>query len=348
MTVDSSAAEGAVEQEPDTEAVAESAAPDTTDTSVSESDANQDPADSSTADGKPEGEGDTKPESLLEAITEASKPDKPETDSPAVEKGKQDQEDKPDTELSQDDKDKALPFHDHPRWKEVVTERDKFKAEAAENEEASTAITRLETFLTEKNLTVEEFNNSLQISALMRNDPHAALQALTPYYQALLEVTGTTLPKDLQDAVEGGTISQNYAQEVAKSRAGQTLATQKVAQTEQRFTQQQATERNQTLSTTASAWETEKSSSDPDYSKKAELVRENLELRWRQGDVPQDAAAMRAQCDSALKAVETRLRTFLPKRSATTPSPTIGAAGNPAPVTPPKTLEEAMERAIGG
>lgn len=321
----------------------------------SDSDANPSPADSSTADGTPPegGEGAKQPDTILGAVEKALESEKSDADSPPAEGKTKDQEgDKSDSESSDkdggEDDDENLPFHEHPRWKQVVSERDDFKAKAEEYKPAHEAITRVETFLTDNNLTVEEFNQSLQISALMRNDPHKALEALTPYWNTLLQVTGHVLPKDLQEAVEAGTISENYAQEIAKARAGQRLSEQRVEVTEQRSAQQQQSTRHQALQSVASAWEQQWSGSDPDYQKKAPLVREKLELWWSQGKLPQSDVEMRSQLEEAKAAVEKTLRGFMPKKPATTPNPSAGTGGKAAASAPqPKSVLDVINNVVG-
>lgn len=354
MAVDPSTTEGAAE--PVTPTPDEGTTPAPVEPSVS--DANPTPADSSTADGTPPegGEGDKKPDSLLGAVEAALKPEEPDADSPTADKGEDDPEGKSKSEKPEGDTDDDKPpFHEHPAWKRVIGERDEYKVKLAEYEPAQEAVTRLQNFLTEKNLTVDEFNTSLQISAAMRNDPHEALRLLTPYFTALQEITGDTLPADVQRALDDGLISETYAQEVARARAGQTIATQQAARSQEQVTQAnereaqaQVAQRQQALSGAATAWERERSAKDPDYAKKASLFRQDLENRWRRGEIPQDEAAMRKQCDEAMQAVETTLRSFIPKKGATTPNPQIGAAGNPATAAQPKSMLDVVNMAAGG
>jgi hypothetical protein len=201
--------------------------------------------------------------------------------------------------------------------------------------------------MTAQSLSVDEFNTLLQVGALMKNDPAKALQAMAPYYNQLLEVTGSVLPVDIQKAVDEGTISENYAAELARSRAQSALSQQRVTQIENRSNEAETSHRLNDLSSTASTWERQWSSSDPDYAKKAELVKQGLELRWRRGDVPRSDAEMREQCEAERKAVEKQLRNLLPKKLPATSGPQSGAAGTHS-ATPPKTLMEAMTRAVGG
>lgn len=349
MTVDSSTTEG-VTQEPIP--AAETDTPQPADTSVS--DAKATPADSSTADGgEPQSsqEGDKKPTSVLEAVEAALKPDKPAAESPTAKTGKKDQKDDSETEADKDVAevaDEDLPFHKHPRWKAVVAERDEYKAKAAEYESANEAITRLETFMTAQNLTVDELNTAMQIGAWMRNDPQKALEALTPYVRDLLQIAGATLPADLQQAVDEGTISENYAKELAGARSKSVLSQQRIEQTEQRFNQQQTRQHTAALSASASNWERQWSASDPDYAKKAGLVHQTLKLRWLEGDTPRTEQAMIAQCEEVKKAVEAQLRGLMPKKQPASPGPQTGSAGNTQSAAAPKSMLDVINSVVGG
>ncbi len=324
-------------------------------------------ASSSTADGTPseiEGEeGAKEPESMVEALEKALEQDKQAAESPPASSEDQKSEDKPDPakeaakegEKPEDGDDKPPPFHEHPRWKQVMAERSELKEQNAglttqvENlTEAGEAIDRLEGYLRDNNLTTDEHNTMLQIGALMRNDPAKALEALTPYYSALLEITGTILPADIQQGVSEGVISEAYGRELAQRRAGENIAGQKL---EMQTSQQEAATQEQVvdvLSKEASAWEKTWAASDPDYEKKAELVNDGIKLRLLGGDIPDGAEAVVKMCEEEKSKVEARMRAFIPKAQSITPSP--GSSGGPSSSAPPAptSMMEAMEQSIAG
>lgn len=323
-------------------------------------------ASSSTADGTPsETEGDKgakEPESMVEALEKAVEQDKQAAESPPASSEDQKSEDKPEPAKEaakegkpEDGDDKLPPFHEHLRWKQVMAERSELKeqivtltAEKEQSAEAVEAIDRLEGYLREHNLTTDEHNTMLHIGALMRNDPVKALEALTPYYSALLEVTGTILPADIQQAVNEGLVTEDYGKQLAKHRAGESIATQQM----ELQTSQHETATNEQLvdglSQYATTWEHAWAASDPDYSKKAELVQEGIELRLRQGAQPADQEAIVKMCEEEKSKVEARMRAFMPKTQSITPSP--GSSGGPSSLASPAptTMIEAMEQSVAG
>ena len=188
----------------------------------------------------------------------------------------------------------------------------------------------------------------LQIGALMRNDPVKALEALTPYYSKLLEVTGTVLPDDIQQAVNTGEITEDYGKQLAKHRAGENIATHRMELQTSRTDASANAQQVEALSTQATTWEKTWAASDPDYEKKAELVRERIELRLLRGDIPSGAKAVVEMCEEEKSKVEAQMRVFMPKQNSLTPSP--GSSGGPSSAAPPAptSLVEAMEQSVAG
>ena len=339
---------------------AATSATDTTETP----DAN-DPANSSPADGPGPTEGsDAKgPQTLLEAVEAAVKPTEDADPSPA--EGKQDaadQGDKPDADAADkddadgkkaaakdDDKadDEPPPFHEHPRWKQLVEEKAALEKENAGFKEANDTIDRLEIYMNDQNLSTDDFNNLLHIGSLVKNDPKAALEALTPLVAQLQEVTGNTIPADIQQAIDQGHVTEDYGRQLAVARATTSLTQVRADRSNLRLeTEQQATAVN-ALGAAASTWEGEWQANDPDYPAKADRVREKIELAIHRGDVPQDAKAVRAMCEKFKGEVETELRSLLPKPKAVAVSPTSTTGGGPSTGPKPANLFEVIEQTVG-
>ena len=249
------------------------------------------------------------------------------------------------------DADELPPFHTHPRWKQLVQERDDLKETVEESAEAVQATDRLATYLTDQNLSVDEFNNLLQIGGLMKNDPAKALEALTPYYNELLKVTGNTLPDDLRTAVDQGLLTEDYASETAKARAAANITQFNSDNRQQLHEAQAQTQQVDGLGEAASEWERKWQASDPDYSKKAIRVQERIELAVLRKELTgaSTAAEVVAACEKVKGEVEAELRDLMPKPKAVNANPNAGTGGSgSAAANAPKSMIEAMEAAIGG
>ncbi len=303
--------------------------------------------------------------------------DSPRSDSDSQDpKGAEAAEAKPDGEQKADgeDKDKAddpdkdLPFHNHPRWKEVVAERDKFKARAEELEpvakeaeqlkQHATGYQEINNYLASNNLNADDFTNGLNIMALMKNSPQEALKALEPYYHALERVTGKVLPDDIKKQVDDGTIDEQTGYSIAQERArAEQLAqqNQRLQQTEHYRRQQEDQSRQrqeqqaamQPLVKAAESWEQEWQKNDPDYNKLVDMVRLRVsELVQGQKQPPQTPEEVQKVCEQAKTDVYGYLNKVMPQKTAQKPLPDgAGTGGNP-PHAQPKTSLEAAKLAL--
>lgn len=180
-------------------------------------------------------------------------------------------------------------------------------------------------FLDTNGLDQDEANNLFRIGALMKNDPFAALEAITPYYHQLLEVTGQILPTDLQQQVKNGYLTQAHALEISRSRAMGRVAPEIQREQQQRQQNQQTRQQGQNAANMQSAiasWEQKWSTSDPDYGIKKDRVLDRLELKLtraaREGKLPKTVEQAVALAESARREVETDLRQNKPKKPVNT------------------------------
>ena len=194
-------------------------------------------------------------------------------------------------------------------------------------------------FLDQNGLDQDEANRLFSIGALMKNDPFAALQAITPYYHQLLEVTGQILPPDLQQQVKQGYMTQAAALEVSRARAQGRL--QPALAQDQRERQQQREVRQQgqnaaRMQGAVASWEQKWSKSDPDYASKKDRVLDRLELMLaraaRENKLPQTVEQAVALAERAKKDVETEFRQNRPRKPVSTvDGGGSGSSHKPAP-----------------
>ena len=230
-----------------------------------------------------------------------------------------------------------VPFHKHPRFKEVIEQRNQYR-ESAEQYEKITG------FLAENQLSADEAAQGFQIMALMKNDPEAALQALTPYLQNLQLATGQTLPDDIRSRVDDGYLDEDAAREMARVRAENERLRSQVQTHSNRAAERQQTEQINNLAATVTDWENNIRQQDPDYDlKEAEIddrVRVLVSERGRP-QTPQEAVAMAKE---AYDAVNARFASrFGNKRPMKTAS---GGKLGGTPIPEPSSLMEAVQTAL--
>lgn len=250
-------------------------------------------------------------------------------------------------EATQAEADAKLPFHEHPRWKEVIAERDGYKDDAGRFREVTN-------FMESNSLTGDEVTEGFAVMADLKSGDPARLSKAREYLSsrltALDDALGNVLPDDLQERVDGGLVDVETAQELAKTRAADRLRTTQAAERERADAQEQT--RNQVVAratanaTAVDAWDKQQRQSDPDYAKKADLIETTCRAIIQQtGKVPQTPDEAVALCNEALKHVNTRLSGMLPKPKPVRGDP-VGSSAKT--VSDPKTLRDAIKAAVSG
>jgi hypothetical protein len=159
---------------------------------------------------------------------------------------------------------------------------------------------------------------------------------------------GITLPRDIQERVQLGYITQEDAQALARARAGERLATQRAQEVTQRTQQQserQAWESHVgNVSSKIAEWETQWSKSDPDYKRKQPFVQDAIEKDILRNGFPKTVQEAIERVNNAKKGVEDRLRAIVPQQRREI-RPETGAA-SPGGQAKPTNMEEAMRAAL--
>lgn len=194
-------------------------------------------------------------------------------------------------------------------------------------------------------LSQEDFVGALEVAALLKSDPLAALKRLSPIIEQLRAHAGETLPADLQKDVADGVISAAHATELARLRAEDArLRSQVTARTQadvERDAQASQAAAQQQMVDTVRAWEGRWKASDPDYAKKSERVWERMVTIMSQKGLPQTPEASVALAEEAKKHVETWLDGLMPAKRPMAPVNGSGNAANTVPV--PQTALDAVK-----
>src|SRR5690606_36147267 len=109
----------------------------------------------------------------------------------------------------------------------LTKERDELQPQAQQFQ-------RMVQFVADAGLSVDEVNRGFETMRAMKQDPLRAYEILTPIYERLRQIVGAALPRDLQEAVQLGQITEAHARELARSRSAATLREQQLRQTNAR------------------------------------------------------------------------------------------------------------------
>lgn len=304
--------------------------------------------DANAADPSPvDTEDANKPTSLLDVVKSAiEKPVAPEESSaPESEpEAKPEAEGEAEAEPQAED-DANLPFHNHPRWKAVIAERDSLRDPAER-------MGLIQGFMEEKGLTNEEVAEGYHVMALLKGGPDDLRKARDWFSErlgGLDALLGNVLPDDLQQRVDDGLLDEDGAAELAKARADVALRT---SQEEARSTataedarRQDETDRTTAMVGAVEAWEARIKATDPDYSKKAQLVQDRCRsIVAREGKPPLNATEATALADRALAEINADFKAALPKPRRIAPAP---AGTSTTASAEPTSLRGAIDAALG-
>jgi len=306
-------------------------------------------------------EGDTKPKSALEAVENALKPEaaKEPGESPAPEVD----QDKPlETKTGEDadddgKKDEDPPFHEHPRWQEMIAERDGLKADVERLEVDAGHFQNLQSFARDANLSQEDMTNGLNIMRLMRNDPVRCYSALQPYMTALEGAIGVTIPADLQEQVDRGMMTLEAAQLSSRDRAAARLADGRTVQSERTIANNTAIQRQEAddkavddykldVGNSMTSWEEKWKSSDPDYEKLQPFVQDKIVAKINAATTQLSVDDIVKIADDARVEVKKTMSALVPTKKPVEPVRAGKTVTDPA--TAPKDALDVVNQVLDG
>lgn len=323
----------------------------------------------------PAAEGENEAGSMVDAVSAALDRKTSEEESPTsqeAESGQGEGDEKGSDEKSEEDDEEELGdvteeelarYHSKTRRrvKHLIEQRDTARSEAEGLKDKAGRFDGLMEYVNTSGLSPQEVNQGFTVMSTLvkaRTDPAAAQQALemlSPLVTELQQTLGTELPEDLANEVRQGYISQARARELSQLRSTSRMHQLGAQQSDERARQQQQAAEHQNVtrvtSEAVSEWERAWQASDPDYAAKQPLVAEAIELALRRRDNPPSTAQEAVDlAKKARESVETRIRTFRPpqKKRLDDPLSTDGAGSRGTTAAEPKSMLEAIDRAIQG
>ena len=236
--------------------------------------------------------------------------------------------------------DSKLPFHNHPRFKQVINERNDFEKKFTEIQatvkplsERAQRMQAVEDFCTKNNIPAQDYDASIRLAGLVRTNPKEALVKLKEITSALEIQLGDSLPADLQKQVDDGVIPLTQAQEISRLRLDKNVAENRIKVAQQTVEQQA---KQQTV-TALNDWTQSKIKSDPSFKPKAtatdadgkyELVVKAFIADW-QTNPPKTSQESIAIAERAYQSIHQFIEASIPK-------PTIRRPLKPKASEPPK------------
>lgn len=213
------------------------------------------------------------------------------------------------------------PFHKHPRFKELIAQRNEFREDAQRYR-------NVQSFVDEHGLSAEETADLIVIGGLMKTNPAEAWKKMKPVVEQVLRASGEILPTDLAQKVNAGEVPREAAQEISRSRAS--VSSMEAHTRWQQERQQHAQQRNAQaqIHGAVSSWEAERQRFDPNFAAKLPgLQREIAYLHATEGK-PNTPEGVRAQLQKAYDAVSKTLPSSQPAPQKKAVKPVTGGQVN--------------------
>jgi len=319
------------------------------------------PADTSTATAT---EDENEP-SFFDAISEAADP-KSDEDKDAESKKDEDADADGEAKAEGDDADKTkaedsegegedekweenVPFHKHPRWQQMVRERNEYRDQLQDFQQPAEQFRQIETFMESQGLNNQEVAQGFQIMALMKNDPAGALEALRGHIEGLEGFVGEKLPGDLQEEVDEGFITSDRAREIARLRNTSQFQADRAAEQEDRRAkdsqQQQRQQAQQKQRTAVDTWQQDITNRDADFKTKQPFVFRELALLAQQSPPRNEQEAV-SLAQRAYDNVNAQMKNLTGRKPEIKPSINSDRAGANSGAGPePSSFLEAVRQA---
>ena len=265
----------------------------------------------------------------------------------ATEPDSQQAEDEPEADSEDDDEPPSaeVPAATRKKINKLLKQRRELRNELSQLRPVAEIGTELQTFATEHNLTGENLAQLLHLGATLRaGDYKAFYQAVAPYVRTAQEVLGIVLPKELQDMVRSGQMTEAAAKAYARDRiSGKRAEYDLQASTEAQQRLRVETVQND-VKRAVSSFETRLSASDPDYKAKAPVVRRVAQgMLLERGNAISSVAEALEITKAAYDEVNRQMRSFRPPPRATPPMPNGASQTTSARAQPKSMMEAALQ-----
>lgn len=247
------------------------------------------------------------------------------------------------SDKAEEEENAKLPFHNHPRFKQVIKERKEAKEQLELARKDQDEYKKITSYLEANNLTADEAAQGFQIMAMMKSSPTEAIKALEPYMASLKEATGQTLSDDIRDKVDQGYMDEDIGKELSMARAeNERLKKLNESQLQQQTLEKQRQNINK-LADVVTEWENKIAQTDPDYSRIEKEVNDRVRVKVLETGRPETE-------EQALKIAQEAYNE-VKGRHVTTKTPikaTQGGKLGGTPIPEPKSLMDVVEMALNG
>ena len=239
-----------------------------------------------------------------------------------------------------------VPLNKIERFREVLDENKNLKGANERYRSMDATLADIGRDAMKMGMSQEDMTKLFAWPKLLASDPKAAVEQLQAFTAVWQEKVGHTLPTDLREKVDDGTLDEATAKEVAELRAGNTLQKTRHEAEAAENARTSTAQRTREIHDSVNAYQAELKAKDPDYTPvKHEMVVDALTALVSKHGLPKTVADARGMAKAAYDTVTNRLSTLKPAPRAVA-SPTTGRRLNQPAEAQPKSMREAIENAL--
>jgi hypothetical protein len=272
-----------------------------------------------------------KPQTLLDVVKDQFKKSSSASESETeAEEKEETTEEKPSEESSEKPADTANAETDekpvpYARFKEVNEEKNTLKQQVEANKAAVEDYQVIVNYLQDNNIPTERFGYWMKVAAAVENNSPDAQKLLEPYFTEWSSSRGDVLDADLQEAVDKGALSIEWAKKVMAGRGAEKAKARLDKSSQEQQAQRAAQQARNQLYTALSTWQQSKQQTDPDFKPKTDskapdgkyeifLAKFSQAVQSHPISNAQDAVAL---SERVLQDVNTLFASFKPKPTQT-------------------------------
>ena len=244
-----------------------------------------------------------------------------------------------------------VPFNKHPRFRKLIAEKNELKKQAENFQEDSEQYQKIVDFIGENNLSADDAAEGFKLMSLIKNDPYTAYEVLQGHLNSMNELTGKTLPEDIQGKLDDGFLDADAAQELSETRAKlqreQLLRQQQeedATKASQDDKKQKANAQLTYLRKVVKDWESTTRNSDPDFSLKQAEINDRVAALVNERGRPITSEQVLGIANEAYETVNARYKSRPPSRQPIRTS-TGGKRGG-TPLAEPASLKDVISRTL--
>lgn len=251
------------------------------------------------------------------------------------------------SESAQDEDYSKLPFNKHPRFRELVREKNTYKAQAVEYEADAKQYRDIQAFMQGAGLTAEEVAEGLALMAQMKSgDPTKAYEALTQKVETLALAAGKKLPADLETRIEQGYVDRETAEQLYREQLDAKRAAALAQNQLQQRSQQDAQAQVVSIANAVQAWEQATKGTDPDFAIKVDLVKDRVRAHVATHGMPRTPdEAVKVTKEAYQSVTDVLRRAQGPKQPM---RPAVGGKVNGSAAPEPRSLLDVIRQASAG